>query len=119
MYTQKELTIPLYKTIVRPHLSRMLIPKPRDICYEMCLKECSLTIQETTRLRGNQIEVFKILNRYENIDRNIYFSVKEERIRTRVHGVIFAKKQCIRTFSFSQRTINEWNRLADCVGANV
>ena len=32
------------------------------------------------------------------------------------------KKQCrldIRKFSFSQRTVNEWNRLsADCVGAS-
>ena len=28
------------------------------------------------RLRGNQIEVFKILNGYENIDRNIFFSKK-------------------------------------------
>ena len=40
--------------------------------------------------------------------------------RTRGHGVTFAKKQCrldIRTFSFSQRTVNECNRLpADCVG---
>ena len=49
------------------------------------------------------------------------FSVKEER-RTREHGVTLAKKQCrldIRRFSFSQRTVNEWNRLsADCVGAN-
>ena len=62
-----------------------------------------------------------MLNGYENIDRNIFFSVKEER-RTRGHGVTLAKKQCrldIRTFSFSQRTINGWNILsADCVGAN-
>ena len=62
--------------------------------------------------------MFKILNGYENIDRNIFFTVKEER-RTRGHGVTLAKKQCrldIRTFSFSQRTVNEWNRLsADCV----
>ena len=46
---------------------------------------------------------------------------KEER-RTRGRGVTLAKKQCrldIRTFSFSQRTINEWNRSsADCVGAS-
>ena len=58
---------------------------------------------------------------YENIDRNIFFTVKEER-RTRGHGVTLAKKQCrldIRKFSFSQRTVNEWNRLsADCVGAS-
>ena len=63
--------------------------------------------------------MFKILKGYENIDRNSSFSVKEER-RTRGHGVTLAKKQCrldIRTFSFSQTTLNEWNRLsADCVG---
>ena len=79
----------------------------------MRLKECGLTTLETRRLRGDQIEVFKILNGYENIDRNIFF---------RGHGVTLAKKQCrldIRKFSFSQRTVNEWNRLsADCVGAS-
>ena len=49
-----------------------------------------------------------------------FFSVKEWR-RTRGHGVTLSKKQCrldIRKFSFSQRTVIEWNRLsADCVGA--
>ena len=35
--------------------------------------------------------MFKILNGYENIDRNIFFSVKED--RTRGHGVTIAKKQ--------------------------
>ena len=73
------------------------------------------------RLRGDQIDVFKILNGYENIDRNICFLVKEERRTTR-HGITLAKKQCrldIRKFSFSQRTVNEWNRLsADCVGVS-
>ena len=85
----------------------------------MRLKECGLTTLETRRLRGDQIEVFKILNGYENIDRNIFFSVKEER-RTRVHGITLAKKQCrLDIISFSQRTVNDWNRLsADCVGAS-
>ena len=92
-----------------------MLPKLRNISYEMRLKECGLTTLETRRLRGDQIEVFKILNGYENIDRNI------ER-RTRGHGITLAKKQCrldIRQISFSQRTVNEWNRLpADCVGAS-
>ena len=71
-------------------------------------------------MRGDQIEVLKILNGYENIDRNIFFTVKEER-RTRGHGVALAKK-CrldIRKVSFSQRIVNKWNILpADCVGAS-
>ena len=94
-----------------------MIQKLRNISYEMRLKECGLTTLETRRLRGDQIEVFKILNGYENIDRNI-FSTR----RTRRHGVTLAKKQCrldIRKISFSQRTVNEWNRSsADCVCAS-
>ena len=68
------------------------IQKFRNISYEMRLKECGLTTIETIRLRGDQIEVFKILNGYETIYRK-KFSVKEER-RTRGHGVTLAKKQC-------------------------
>ena len=102
-------------------MNTKMIPKLRNNSYEMRLKECGLTTLETRRLRGDQIEVFRILNVFENIDRNIFFTVKEER-RTRGHGVTLAKKQCrqdIRKFSFSQRTLNEQNRLsADCVYAS-
>ena len=61
------------------------IQKLRNISYEMRLKECGLTTLETRRLREDQIELFTILNGYENIDRNIFVSVKEER-GTRGHG---------------------------------
>ena len=86
-----------------------MIHKLRNINYEMHLKECGLMTLKTRRLRGDQIEVYKTLNGYEHIDRNSFFSVKEER-RTRGHGVTLAKKQCrldIRKCSFSQRTVNE------------
>ena len=49
-----------------------MIPKLRNISYEIRLRECGLTTLETRRLRGDQIEVFKILNGCENIDRNIF-----------------------------------------------
>ena len=66
-------------------------------------------------------EVFKILNGYENIDRNMFLSLKKDS-RTRGHEVKLVKDQCrldIRKHSFSQRTINEWNKLStDCVTAS-
>ena len=144
-YKGKKLIIPLYKAIVRPHLeyciqawrpyrkkdkdtleriqrrATKIIPELRDLSFEERLKECGLTILETRRLRGDQIEVFKILNGYENIDRNMFFSLKKDS-RTRGHEVNLVKDQCrldIRKHSFSQRTINEWNKLStDCVTAS-
>ena len=144
-YKGKKLIIPLYKAIVRPHLeyciqawrpyrkkdidtleriqrrATKMIPELRDLSYEERLKECGLTTLETRRLRGDQIEVFKILNGYENIYRNMFFSLKKDS-RTRGHQVKLVKDQCrldIRKHSFSQRTINEWNKLStDCVTAS-
>ena len=49
-----------------------MIPELRDVSYKERLKECGLRILETMMLRGNQTEVFKVLNRYEYIDRNIF-----------------------------------------------
>ena len=144
-YKEKSLIIHLYKAIVRPHLeyciqawnphlrkdvdmlekiqrrATKLIPELRDLTYEERLKECGLTTLETRRLRGDQIEVFKILNGYENIDSNIFFEIKESKI-TRGHNYTLVKKQSrldVRKFLFSQRTINIWNNLStDCVHAS-
>ena len=54
-----------------------LIPGLSDLRYEERLKECGLTTLETRRLRRDQIEVFKILNGYENIDSNIFSKLKK------------------------------------------
>ena len=90
----------------------------KHISYEECLKECGLTTLETRRLRGDQIEVFKLLNGYENIDRNTFFSLKKDS-RTRGHEVKLVKDQCRLNIRKSQRTINEWNKLStDCVTAS-
>ena len=44
------------------------------------------------KIKGGQIEVFKILNGYENIDLNIFFKIKESKI-TRGHNFTLANKQ--------------------------
>ena len=67
------------------------------------------------KIKGDQIEVFNILNGYENIDYNIFFfEIKESKI-TRGHNYMLVKKQSIldvRKYYFSQRTINVWNNLS-------
>ena len=64
--------------------------------------------------------MFKILNGYENIDSNIFFKIKESKI-TRGHILMLVKKKSrldVGNFSFSQRTINVWNKLStECVHA--
>ena len=136
MYKEKQLIIPLYKTIVRPHLecciqawkpyrkkdidkleriqrrATKLIPELRDLSYESPLLQC-LTTLETRRLRGDQMQVFKIVNGYEDVDRNMFFKLKEGS-RTRGNKAALVKEQCrldMRKYSFSQRMINEWNKL--------
>ena len=50
------------------HLHRRatkIIPGLRYLSYEEHLKECGLTTLETRRLRGDQIEIFKILNGHD------------------------------------------------------
>ena len=63
-----------------------------------------------------------VLNGYENIDSNIFFfEIKESKI-TRGHDFTLVKKHSrldVRKFSFSQRTINVWNKLStECVHAS-
>ena len=65
--------------------------------------------------------MFMILNGYENIDSNLFFEIKQSKI-TRGYNFTLVKKQSrldVRKFSFSQRTINVWNKLLEeCVHAS-
>ena len=69
--------------------------------------------QEAKRRTNRILEMFKIMNDYEDVDRNMFFKLKEGS-RTRGHKAALVKKQCrldMRKYSFSQRVINEWNKL--------
>ena len=65
--------------------------------------------------------MFKIVNGYEDVDRNMFFKLKKGS-RTNGHKAALVKEQCrldMRKCSFSQRVINEWNKLPNnCVNAS-
>ena len=93
-----------------------MIPELRDLSYR--LLQCGLTTLETRRLRGDQKDAFKIVNGYEDVDRNMFFKLKEIS-RTRGHKAALVKEQCRFDMRKSQRVINEWNKLSnDCVNAS-
>ena len=116
-FKQPQLIVPLYKAIVRPHLeyciqawrlyrnknidrlgkiqrrATKIIPELRDLSYESRLLQCGLTTLETRRLREDQIDVFKIVSGYEDIDRNMFFKLIEGS-RSRGHKAELVKEQC-------------------------
>ena len=127
-YKEKSLIVLLYKAIVSTSLRLLytgmesisqerhiclkiqrrapkLIPGLIDLRYEERLKKCGLTRLETRREGGGKLEVFKILNGYENNDSNIFFEIKESKI-PRGHNFTLAKKRSrLDDRKFSQRTI--------------
>ena len=144
-YREKNLIIPLYKSIVRPHLeyciqawrprlkkdtdklervqrrATKLIPELRILSYEDRVQQCKFTTLETRRVRGDQIEVFKITYGIEGLDSGMLFKYRTDN-RTQGHSWALAKERCkldIRKYAFPQRRINERNRLpGECVSVN-
>ena len=58
------------------------------------------------------------MNGYEGVYRNIFFKLKDGSI-ARGNSAALVMEQCridMRKYSFSQRTLNDWNKLSgDCV----
>ena len=50
-----------------------MIPGMQTRCYEDRLQLCNL---ETRRIRGDQIEVFKIMHGYGSLDKHMFFRLK-------------------------------------------
>ena len=104
--------LPLYKFVVRPHLeyavqfwsphlhrdidkmervprkATKMIPEIRNHSYQQRLKDLKLISLVQTRLRGQLIEVFKYLNRFNNVSRIGLFD-----------------------YDFNDRTRNNWKQI--------
>ncbi|XP_072023445.1 uncharacterized protein [Amphiura filiformis] len=92
-----------------------LVPSLREKPYQERLEEFNLYPLEVRRLRGDLIEVFKILNGLEDIRPEELFT-KLHNTDTRGHNFKLFKKQLhkglnLRKFFFSQRVVDTWNKL--------
>ena len=126
----------LYKTLVRPHIeycvqawrshlvkdiafienvqhrATRMIPSLRSLSYEQRLAALNLTTLEVRRLRGDLIEVFKIINGFVDLDVCNYFSFVHNNLRG--HSFKLFKPRFntnIGKFSFVNRVVEEWNKL--------
>ena len=147
-FMDKEMFLPLYLTMVRPIMeyavqawspklvrdidklekvqrrATKLVPEIRDLPYEIRLRELGLPSLFERRVRGDMIEVFKIVNGFENIDSEKFFKRVEvrdlhsDRPTTRGHSLKLEKHRHghrSRMKFFDARVINKWNQLPETV----
>ena len=90
-----------------------LIKECKGLSYENRLKHTGLTTLSERRIRGDMIEVFKILKGFNKVNYETWFKLSVNR-RTRGHNYRLVKTRSrldVRKHFFSQRVVNEWNGL--------
>ena len=139
-FRNKEIVLSLYNSLVRPHLeyavqfwspslrkdierlervqarATKLIPEIRHRNYQTRLRELGLFSLETRRLRGQLIEVFKILRGFEKIDHRKLFTLSQN--NTRNHGWKLELPRFRTTLVgnfFTYKVCDTWNRLPESV----
>ncbi len=84
--------------------------------YEKRLEILGLTTLETKTLRGDLIEVYKIIHSNDNLDSGFFFEKSNTICRGHSYKLSkFRSNFDIRKFSLSQRVVNEWNLLTEKV----
>ena len=91
-----------------------LISEISQLSYEKRLQQCRLTTLETRRIRGDQIEVFKIMHGYEGLNKDMFFRIKNDSI-TRGHSLALVKSHSRLDI---RKVVNDWNELPEeCINA--
>ena len=98
-----------------------LVPKLRKFSYPGRLKKLGITSLKERRLRGDMIDVYKLLTGKEHIDYTQFFELAENHYGVRGHEKKLTKDKLrldTRKYFFSQRLVNGWNSLqAEVVSA--
>ena len=147
-YRDKKTFLKLYSVYVRPHLEYAvqswcpytvedkaalekiqkraisMVSNFKAKSYEDKLREAGMITLEARRLRGDMLEMFKIMTGKENVDSSIWFENMEDHrgagMSTRNSSGLYNVHQhaCnsdLRRNFFSQRVVDSWNNLPDSV----
>ena len=95
------------------------MPSLKDQPYPMRLETLKIPTLSYRRLRGDLIQVFKIMHGFNDVQTETFFQMakaedKEEAIKTRGNEFKVQKRHArleIRKNSFTQRVVTPWNRL--------
>ena len=135
-----DIILKLYKSLVRPHLdycsqawrphlvkdiealekvqrrATRLMEGLKGLPYETRLRRTGLTDLETRRLRGDLIEVFKLLKGIDNVDYSNMFTFNSNALRGH-HFKLFKPRARtnIGKYSFAHRIVDAWNALPEYV----
>ena len=142
-FKSKDVIIPAYKSIVRPHLeyaiqawtpyyekdidlleriqhrATKLIPNLRNKSYPERLECLGLTTLKTRRLRGQLIQAFKIIKQFDKVNPNYFFKFDENTV---TRGNDLKLKYKTRTYVtdpgknfFTNSIVSNWNSLPNDV----
>jgi hypothetical protein len=90
-----------------------IVPELCNLSYERRLEALGLTTLENRRIRGDLIEVYKILNQHENVNSAQFFQPTDY-IGLRGHSQVLQVHRSrlnVRKYFFSNRVITLWNSL--------
>ena len=138
-FMDKEMFISLYKTMMRPHLKYCvqswspylikdirtleqiqrrgtnIVPELRGMSYSDRLKALGLTTLEDCRVRGDMIEIYKLLHGLTNVDyRQFFRMIPPGPYSTRGHHLKLVRPHVgteRRKHFFSVRVVRSWNDL--------
>lgn len=144
-YRDRITWIKLYKQYVRPHLEYCvqawspwlehdkkileqvqeravrMVSGLKGKTYEERLKELNLSSLEDRRKRGDMIQVWKIINKHDNLPANQFFEFFQEgrqttRLSANYQNIVKPRfKTDARKYSFSVRVVDAWNSLPTSV----
>ena len=91
-----------------------IVPTLRNLPYSERLAKLNLPTLAFRRLRGDLIQVYRIMHGFTDIQPSILFDMEPRVSSLRGHNLKIQKTRCkerIRQNSFTQRIVNVWNKL--------